>query len=263
MTIYSKRDYVLLSTEQGNMTFSPSQARDVATQLIEAARQVEEKLMRASEPTEDVTSEALKTHAITSASDSASDRTLTPKQVASLQRIGRREMGACEPGTGSELINAGLVELVDRPLVGYGKAWKLTRDGFLWLTESEIPRMPNTLARKAYEALAYAVRNSGVDDEPVGDCAVTLAYHSDDKLYHADVEAGECSAGACAPTLELAILALSYCDEMECVEVNELGRALCRECHGDGCKECNDTGADTHPPHAWPKDGILRVLDKT
>ena len=247
MTVYAKRDYVLFSTEQA-MTFTPSQARDVATQLIEAAHQVEEKSTQASEATENVAPEPLK---------------LTPKQVASLQRIGRRETEACDPTTGSELINAGLVELVDRPLVGYGKAWKLTKTGAAWLTESEIPRRPNMLARKAYEALAYAVRNSGVDDEPVGDCAVTLAYHSEDKLYHADVEAGECSAGACAPTLELAILALSYCDEMEGVEVNELGRALCRECHGDGCKECNDTGADTHPPHAWPKDGILRVLDKT
>ena len=188
---------------------------------------------------------------------------LTPKQVASLQRIGRREMNACEPGTGSELINAGLVELVDRPLVGYGKAWKLTRDGFLWLTESEIPRMPNMLARKAYEALGYAVRNNGVDDEPVGDCAVTLAYHSDDKLYHADVEAGECSAGACAPTLELALLSLSYCDEMEWVQVDKKGFAVCRECHGEKCEHCDQTGRDLHPPHAWIKGSLFEVLEKT
>lgn len=188
---------------------------------------------------------------------------LTPKQIAKLQRIGRREMNACDPDTGSELINAGLVELRERKHA-YGHVWRVTKAGAAWLEAAEIPRRPNTVARKAYETLLATVQSLIVDDEPLGGCAVTLVYHRDDKRYHASRGPVECPpTGACAPTLDLALLALSYCDKGERVEVNKKGFAVCRECHGEKCDECDQLGLDPSPPYGWIKGSLFEaVLEK-
>src|SRR5690606_26888267 len=89
------------------------------------------------------------------------------------------------------------------------------------------------------EALARVVDNGGIDGQPVGDTVVTRRYDADDRMYHAHVDAGETGAGAAAPTLELACLALGRVDEGESVTLDAQGHRVCDDCGGVGCGWCD------------------------
>jgi len=118
------------------------------------------------------------------------------------------------------------------------------------------------IGHEAWEALAYAVRNNGVDDAPVGGVSVELHFSPEDGRYHADFEACEANGGASASTLEDAVRALAYLDEGEGVIVGDDGLAVCPECdvgrtgEPQDCPACDNTRRDQNPPHDWPASGL-------
>lgn len=118
---------------------------------------------------------------------------------------------------------------------------------------------PEKQREEAWEALHCAVANSydPKDDDPPGDTTVTIDYDRSTKRYNVWVQAGETEISASGPTLELALMAMSYCDEGESVTVDRNGVAICAECNRDGCNECGGKGLDPYKPHAWPEGGLL------
>ena len=103
--------------------------------------------------------------------------------------------------------------------------------------------------RTPLDALDDVMRNNG-------DAWVTIRL-DDPHLYCVGVDdGGGLEAGASAPTLVMALDAISYCNSGEHVYADEHGHALCLECGGGGCDECSRTGLDENPPRRWPKGGL-------
>lgn len=181
-------------------------------------------------------------------------------EVALVVTVRMRARGECIVGRDGEAV------FLEEPASAHGDAAEEALDAIgqlcgapRWLYPGQVVR-DVAHALKPWMNVLGVVRNNALDEEPVGGCTLSLYYDPDTKRYNADVEAGEANVGVEAPTLELALAALEYCDEGEGVTVDADGVPVCRECidepEGFPCEYCENTRRDRHPPHAWPKDGL-------
>ena len=98
------------------------------------------------------------------------------------------------------------------------------------------------------ESLARVVENGGAG-------GVEVLILKEDRGYLVALDAGETSASAFAPTLELALVAAAKCDEGVHVTVDGRGRSVCGVCFGIEPTRATVAFASTH----WTSSRIMRI----